>query len=132
MAAQTLIRISERSAGDGTFAVRVSFGGDTEYDVNVASPADDTSEQELAWYLEEHLRYPFLDKDPEAQAVGQITSYGTPLSVRLPVTRRVDAQPARFAVRDANRSPSTASSAATSTSRPSSATCWPAGTRTTC
>ncbi len=130
----------------------MNFGGDAEYDVDVSDPADEASEQELAWYFEEHLRYPFLDKDREERAVGQITDYGTglfrqvfgneashdyrklreqsfdgcrleisgsaalhrlhwealrdpgspgtPLSVRMPVTRRVDAQPSRFAVRD--------------------------------
>ena len=152
MAPQTVIRLSERSADDSQFRVRVNFGGDAEYDVDVSDPLDEASEQEFAWYFEEHLRYPFLDKDREAQAVGKITDYGvalfrqvfgneashdyrklreqsfdgcrlevsgsaalhrlhwealrdpdyrgTPLSVRMPVTRRVDAQPSRFAVRD--------------------------------
>jgi tetratricopeptide (TPR) repeat protein len=152
MAPQTVIRLSERSADDGKFGVRVNFGGDAEYDVDVTDPADDASEQELAWYFEEHLRYPFLDKDRERDAVQRITAYGTalfgqvfggdgnhdyrklreqsfdrcrvevsgsaalhrlhwealrdpdypgtPLAVRMPVTRRVEAQPSKFAVRD--------------------------------
>ena len=32
--------------------------------------------QLLAWYFEEHLRYPFLDKDRERQAVRLIAGYG--------------------------------------------------------
>src|SRR5215467_6229422 len=148
----TVIRLSERSAEDGKFRVRVQFGDDAEYDVDVTGPADEACEQDLAWYFEDHLRYPFLDKDREQSAVGQIAAYGeapfgqvfagqaghsyiqlrqrsfdgcrleisgsaalhrlhwealrdpdypgTPLSVRLPVTRRVDAQPSQFAVRD--------------------------------
>src|SRR5580704_1976662 len=148
----TVIRLSERSAADGKFGVRVSFGDDGEYDAEVTEPGDDAAEQNLAWYFEEHLRYPFLDKDRERDAVRQIAGYGTalfgqvfggkashsylklreqavdqcrlevsgsaalhrlhwealrdpehpdsPLSVRLPVTRHVDAQPSQFAVRD--------------------------------
>jgi tetratricopeptide (TPR) repeat protein len=153
MAPHTVIRLSERSAGEGTFRVRVEFGDEAEYDVDVTDPADAASEQELAWYFEEHLRYPFLDKDREEQAVTKIAAYGealfrqvfgggdashdyrkqreqafdncrmeisgsaalhrlhwealrdpdypgTPLSVWLPVTRRVGAQPSKFAIRD--------------------------------
>src|SRR5258708_40276496 len=44
--------------------------------VQVTDPADVAGEGELAWYFEEHLRYPFLDKDREAQAVRQIVEYG--------------------------------------------------------
>jgi tetratricopeptide (TPR) repeat protein len=152
MAPQTVIRLSERSAGDGKFRVRVEFGGDAEYDVDVTDPADEAAEQELAWYFEEHLRYPFLDKDREREAVQRIGVYGEalfgqvfggkashsylmlaersfdgcrmeisgsaalhrlhwealrdpehpdpPLGVRLPVIRRVEAQPSQFAIRD--------------------------------
>jgi tetratricopeptide (TPR) repeat protein len=149
----TVIRLSEQSATeDGKFRIRVRFGDDTEYDVDVGDPADEACEQNLAWYFEEHLRYPFLDKDRERETVEQIAAYGTalfgqvfggeashdyrtlrersfdgcrlevsgsaalhrlhwealrdpdqpgtPLSVRLPVTRRVGAQPSKFAVRD--------------------------------
>src|SRR5689334_14100343 len=79
MAPQTVIRLSERSADDGKFRVRVNFGGDAEYDVDVTDPFDEASEQNLAWYFEEHLRYPFLDKDRERDAVQQIAGYGTGL-----------------------------------------------------
>jgi len=150
-APQTVIQLIERSAKDARFRVRVQFP-DAEYDVDVTDPADKASEDELAWYFEEHLRYPFLDKDRERDAVQQITDYGTvlfgqvfagkpshsylklqersfdgcrlevsgsaalhrlhwealrdpehpdsPLSVRLPITRHVEAQPSQFAVRD--------------------------------
>jgi hypothetical protein len=78
-APQTVIQLSERSAEDGRFRVRVQFP-DAEYDVDVTDPADKSSEDELAWYFKEHLRYPlFLDKDRERDAVQQITDYGTAL-----------------------------------------------------
>ena len=61
---------------DGSFGVRVSFGDAAEYEVTVTDPADPAGEELLAWYFEEHLRYPFLDKDRERQAVAQIAAYG--------------------------------------------------------
>jgi tetratricopeptide (TPR) repeat protein len=145
----TVIRLAEAgSDGDGAFGVTVSFGDDAEYAVQVTDPGDTA---ELAWYFQEHLRYPFLDKDREAQAVRRIAEYGealfgqvfggaaahdyrslrersfdgcrlevsgsagfhrlhwealrdpdldAPLAVRMPVTRRVERQPSRFAVAD--------------------------------
>src|SRR5215467_648390 len=79
MAPQTVIRLSERSADGGKFRVRVEFGNDAGYDVDVTDPADEAAEQELAWYFEEHLRYPFLDKDREHDAVQRIGAYGEAL-----------------------------------------------------
>src|SRR5215470_13613016 len=63
----------------GAFDVKVSFGDDAEYMVQVTDPVDAAVEAELAWYFQEHLRYPFLDKDREEQAVRQITAYGEAL-----------------------------------------------------
>ena len=37
----------------------------------------------LAWYFEEHLRYPFLDKDLEQEAVQQIAAYGEELFAQV-------------------------------------------------
>ena len=39
--------------------------------VRVSDPADTGTEKLLAWYFEEHLRFPFLDKDLERQAVAR-------------------------------------------------------------
>jgi tetratricopeptide (TPR) repeat protein len=75
-----VVRLAERGPNpDGSFQVRVSFGDAAEYDVRVADPADQTGEVRLAWYFEEHLRYPFLDKDLEQEAVQQIAAYGEAL-----------------------------------------------------
>lgn len=68
---------------DGAFAVRVSFGDYSEYNVTVTDPADSASEALLAWYFEEHLRYPFLDKDREQQAVARIADYGENLFAQV-------------------------------------------------
>ncbi len=146
--APVVVRLAERiQEPGGSFQIRVSFGDAAEYDVTVTDPASQAIEQRLAWYFEQHLRYPFLDKDLEDEAVQQITAYGealfdqvfggranhrylalrdrafdgcrieisgsaalhrlhwetlkdpdlaVPLSVRLPVTRRVDAQGSKF------------------------------------
>jgi tetratricopeptide (TPR) repeat protein len=76
----TVIRLSERSPDrGGAFQVRVSFGDDAEYDVEITDPADDDAEAKLAWYFEEHLRYPFLDKDLENAVAMQIATYGKAL-----------------------------------------------------
>jgi tetratricopeptide (TPR) repeat protein len=78
--APVTVRLGERSQNpDGSFQVRVSFGESAEYDVTVTDPADQQAEDRLAWYFEKHLRYPFLDKDLEADAVRRIGDYGRAL-----------------------------------------------------
>jgi hypothetical protein len=73
------VRLAERGQNeDGSFRVRVSFGDTAEYDLHVADPADQEREARLAWYFEEHPRYPFLDKDLET-AVQEIIAYGQAL-----------------------------------------------------
>jgi tetratricopeptide (TPR) repeat protein len=85
-----VIRVSELGADpDGAFRVRVSFGDRAEYEVQVvdptgtADPAELDGEKLLAWYFEQHLRYPFLDKDRERQAVAQIATYGEALFAQV-------------------------------------------------
>lgn len=147
----TVIGLRELAQGDtGDFRIRVSFDDSAEFQVTVTDPANEAIENNVAWYFEDHLRYPFLDKDKEQHAVGQIAEYGqslfrqvfggeashdyrnlkaesfdgcrieisgstalhrlhweafedpdlsTPLSVRMPLTRRASDQPPRFALR---------------------------------
>ena len=76
----TVIRVSERSQqDDGAFAARVAFDEDAEYDVRVSDPANPGSEELLAWYFEQHLRFPFLDLDKERLAVVELARYGRDL-----------------------------------------------------
>ncbi len=80
----TAILVSEREQRpDGSFAARVAFGDGAEYDVDVADPADAAGEKELAWYFEEHLRFPFLDGDRERAAVERIAAYGQALFAQV-------------------------------------------------
>ena len=66
----TAVRVIEvPGAPEGAFTARVGFGDSAEYQVTVAPPGNEASEQLLTWYFEEHLRFPFLDRDLERQAV---------------------------------------------------------------
>ena len=76
----TVIRVTEVPGGaDGAFAARVAFGEAAEYEVSVRAPGDAAGERLLAWYFEEHLRFPFLDRDLERQAVTLLADYGRDL-----------------------------------------------------
>ena len=73
----TVVRITEVPGGaDGSFAVRVGFGDGAEYEVGITPPGDAAGERLLAWYFEEHLRFPFLDRDREREAVAHLREYG--------------------------------------------------------
>ncbi|MBL7261244.1 tetratricopeptide repeat protein [Paractinoplanes lichenicola] len=79
----TVIAVRERSAGaDGSFSVDVRVG-DAEHTAVVAGPFDAAQEQELVWYFEEHLRYPFLDWDRRDAAALAVADYGRALFGQL-------------------------------------------------
>jgi tetratricopeptide (TPR) repeat protein len=76
----TVVRVRQSAAEpDGSFIVRVAFDDAAEYEVAVRDPATPGTERLLAWYFEEHLRFPFLDKDLEQQATEQLAEYGRSL-----------------------------------------------------
>jgi tetratricopeptide (TPR) repeat protein len=64
------------AAPDGSFDVRIDFGDQGGADVKVSMPSDAEAESLLAWYFEEHLRYPFLDEDLDQKAVHLVADYG--------------------------------------------------------
>ncbi|GIE86111.1 tetratricopeptide repeat protein [Actinoplanes regularis] len=84
-------------AADGSFTARVDFGDRGGADVSVSMPADDAGEKLMAWYFEEHLRYPFLDGDLERKAVELVGEYGQSLF------RQVFIGEAAYGYRDARR-----------------------------
>ncbi|MEV4640862.1 tetratricopeptide repeat protein [Actinoplanes sp. NPDC049548] len=84
-------------AGNGTFAARVEFENRGGEDVSVSVPVDDAGEKLLAWYFEEHLRFPFLDGDLERKAVELVAEYGRSLF------RQVFVGEAAYGYRDARR-----------------------------
>src|SRR5262249_61100758 len=76
----TVIRISEQDVkADGSFMARVAFGEEADYEAPVTDPADLGTEPLLTWYFEQHLRFPFLDKDRERQAGEELARYGRDL-----------------------------------------------------
>src|SRR5215472_9154516 len=80
----TIIRIGQRNGSRrGSFSVRVSFGDDAEYDLEITDPADEATEAILSWYFKEHLRYPFLDADRERLAQSRLVAYGHRLFEQL-------------------------------------------------
>jgi hypothetical protein len=54
-----------------------------DYPVTVASPFETEQLQELDWYFEEHLRFPFADQVRARQAGESITAYGEGLFRQL-------------------------------------------------
>jgi tetratricopeptide (TPR) repeat protein len=80
------ISVTQTSPGDqGPFEAVVGFEGAGQYPVTVADPfaGDAAGERLLAWYFEEHLRYPFLDMDLERAAVACIAQYGRDLFAQV-------------------------------------------------
>ena len=76
-----LIRIQERSGGpDGSNAI-VSFINGPEYPITITDPFEDKEEkeQELEWYFEEHLEFPFTKKVRAQNAAASIITYGEDL-----------------------------------------------------
>jgi hypothetical protein len=82
----SVISVTRTSSSDeGPFEAVVGFEGAGQYAARVADPSagDHTGEKLLAWYVEEHLRYPFLDKDWEREAVARIAEYGRDLFAQV-------------------------------------------------
>jgi len=81
-----VITITEQGrSADGAFSVGVRFEGGGEHLAEVADPlaSDPNGERLLAWYFEEHLRYPFLDRDKEKGAAELVETYGVELFEQL-------------------------------------------------
>jgi len=79
----TIIRIRERSRGVGRFLATVSFGDDSEFDLDLAEQPDDAGKGNWAWYFGERLRYPFEDADRDALSVREFTAYGEALFTQV-------------------------------------------------
>jgi hypothetical protein len=75
----TLITIQEQSRAGERFTVSVSFDRQGGYAATVAPPFDPEREQQLEWYFEEHLQFPFTDHVKARDAAASITDYGETL-----------------------------------------------------
>src|SRR5947208_8562956 len=75
----TLIRICERIGGPNGSNAVISFNNGPEYPITITNPFDEQQEQELEWYFEEHLEFPFTKKVRAQNAVASIKTYGEEL-----------------------------------------------------
>ncbi|MEO6890614.1 MAG: CHAT domain-containing protein, partial [Ktedonobacteraceae bacterium] len=72
----TVIRIQEQSTQAESFQATVSFDSGPQYPITVRNPFDDEQEEELGWYFEEHLRFPFTQKVRAKDAAASLITYG--------------------------------------------------------
>lgn len=72
----TIIRIQERSTEpDGADAI-LSFDYGAEYPITIHDPFSEEEEQDLEWYFEQWLRFPFLNQVKAQTAAQSIANYG--------------------------------------------------------
>jgi tetratricopeptide (TPR) repeat protein len=72
-----IITIRETTTTDGGWQAALSFDGEGDFALSLRNPfADPQDEALLAWYFEQHLRFPFLDHDKANAARASITDYG--------------------------------------------------------
>src|SRR5258708_6830339 len=78
----THLSIQERFGGPGRAdspnAV-VRFDNGPAYPITISNPFSDEEEDELEWYFEEHLAFPFTDKVRAQQAAASIVTFGKKL-----------------------------------------------------
>src|SRR5437660_372212 len=77
-----LISVQQRSeqpdeTGNWQAVVRINNG--PENHITVSNPSSKEEEQELAWYFEEHLEFPFTNKVRASNAAASIKTYGEKL-----------------------------------------------------
>jgi tetratricopeptide (TPR) repeat protein len=71
----TVIRIREKANGAAT----VDFDRGPEHGIRVSDPFSAGEEAELAWYFEEHLRFPFTGQVRAGKAAASVRRYGEKL-----------------------------------------------------
>lgn len=73
------ISIQERGEIKGGWQAMVRFNNGPENFINISNPFSDEEEQELEWYFEEHLAFPFTKKVRAQNAAKSIPTYGEKL-----------------------------------------------------
>jgi tetratricopeptide (TPR) repeat protein len=74
-----LIRIQGHPGGPNGSNAIVSFDHGPEYPITISDPFTEQEEQELEWYFEDHLTFPFTNKVRAQHAAASITTYGEQL-----------------------------------------------------
>src|SRR5258707_947692 len=79
MGSPTVLRIQEQSPHEDGFHATMSFDSGPHYTITVRNPFNDEQEDELEWYFEEHLRFPFTQTVRAKHAAASLTTYGEEL-----------------------------------------------------
>src|SRR6202049_3611055 len=74
-----LISIQERGEIEGGWQAVVRFNNGPINIIKVSNPFSDEEEEELAWYFEEHLAFPFTKRVRAQNATKSIPTYGEKL-----------------------------------------------------
>jgi hypothetical protein len=84
------IRIEEKTSPgeDGTNTTLI-FNNDHKYNITISDPFKKEEEQELEWYFEEHLQFPFLNQVRAQNAAASIITYGEALFEQIFANRRI-------------------------------------------
>ena len=83
VATMALITIREGSGSVGDHNASVSFEGQGEFPIKVNDPFSEEEEARLAWYFEEHLRFPFTRQVDARAAADSIRTYGEDLFTQV-------------------------------------------------
>ena len=75
----TLIRIREAAGLAGGANAILSFDGGDEFSLTVSDPFSEQEEARLAWYFEEHVRFPFTEDVIAREVAATIPAYGEAL-----------------------------------------------------
>lgn len=81
------ITIRHRSSTPAGFDAALVFDHGEEYPVAIQDPFSPQEEERLAWYFEQHLRFPFTEKIKAREAAASITAYGEKLFAQLMANR---------------------------------------------
>lgn len=57
----TVIRIRQHEGDTEDLQATVSFNEEGDYPITLRNPFSPAQEEQLEWYFEKHLEYPFLD-----------------------------------------------------------------------
>src|SRR5438128_692833 len=74
----TLITIRERP-NDLTANATLEFDNGQQFPLTITDPFTPEKEQDLAWYFEEHLRFPFTNQVKAQHAAASVREYGETL-----------------------------------------------------
>src|ERR1700730_2108860 len=94
-----LITIKEHSDIEGGWQAVMRFNNGPEHHIKVSDPFSPEEEQELAWYFEEHMEFPFTKKVRAQNAAQSVPTYGEKLFNQVFI-QNADAQ---FAYRTARQ-----------------------------